>query len=71
MLPAVRMVTGVDMLSPVHDASDGRVTAVRYRSRAGAGSEQTLGAALVVDCTGRGSHSPSWLRQWGYEQAPE
>jgi 2-polyprenyl-6-methoxyphenol hydroxylase-like FAD-dependent oxidoreductase len=71
MLPAVRIVTGVDMLSPVHDVSAGRVTAVRYRSHAGAGDEQTLGAVLVVDCTGRGSQSPSWLRQWGYEQAPE
>ena len=70
MLPPVRMVTGVDMLSPVHDASAGRITAVRYRSHAGA-ADETLGAALVVDCTGRGSHSPSWLRQWGYEQAPE
>jgi 2-polyprenyl-6-methoxyphenol hydroxylase-like FAD-dependent oxidoreductase len=71
MLPAIRMVTGVDIVSPLHDGSAGRVTAVRYRSHAGAGGEQTLGAALVVDCTGRGSHSPSWLREWGYEQAPE
>jgi 2-polyprenyl-6-methoxyphenol hydroxylase-like FAD-dependent oxidoreductase len=71
VLPAIRLVTGVDVLSPVHDPSAGRVTAVRYRSRAGAGGEQTLGAALVVDCTGRGSHSPSWLREWGYEQVPE
>jgi hypothetical protein len=71
MLPATRMVTGVDILSPVHNASAGRVTGVRYRSRAGAGGEQTLDAALVMDCTGRGSHSPSWLREWGYEQVPE
>ena len=25
----------------------------------------------MVDCTGRGSHRLSWLREWGYEQAPE
>lgn len=70
-LPAIRIVTGVDVQAPVHDASGGRVTAVRYRSRAGAGGEQALAAALVVDCTGRGSRSPAWLREWGYEQVPE
>jgi 2-polyprenyl-6-methoxyphenol hydroxylase-like FAD-dependent oxidoreductase len=71
MLPAIRVVTGVDVLAPVHDASAGRVTAVRYRSHAAAGSEQTLAAALVVDCTGRGSRSPGWLRDWGYGQVRE
>ena len=71
MLPAIRMMTGVDVLAPVHDASAGRVTQVRYRSRADANGEHTLAAALVVDCTGRGSRSPAWLRDWGYEQVPE
>ena len=68
---AIRFVTEVDALAPVHDASGGRVTAVRYRSRADEGNVQTLAAALVVDCTGRGSHSPAWLREWGYEQVRE
>lgn len=71
MLPEIRMVTGVDVLAPVHDASAGRVTAVRYRSRTTSGDDQTLAAALVVDCTGRGSRSPVWLREWGYEQVRE
>ena len=70
-LPTIRMMTGVDVLTPVHDASAGRVTAVRYRSRATKDGEQTLAAALVVDCTGRGSRSPVWLREWGYEQVRE
>jgi 2-polyprenyl-6-methoxyphenol hydroxylase-like FAD-dependent oxidoreductase len=68
-LPAIRIVTDVDVLAPVHDASRGEVTGVRYRSRAG--GEQELAAALVVDCTGRGSHSPAWLREWGYGQVLE
>jgi 2-polyprenyl-6-methoxyphenol hydroxylase-like FAD-dependent oxidoreductase len=68
-LPAIRIVTDVNVLAPVHDASSSRVTAARYRP--GAGSEQALAAALVVDCTGRGSRSPAWLREWGYEQVPE
>ena len=71
ILPSIRIETGVDVLTPVHDASVGRVTAVRYRSRARLGGEHTLAAALVVDCTGRGSHSPVWLREWGYEQVRE
>jgi 2-polyprenyl-6-methoxyphenol hydroxylase-like FAD-dependent oxidoreductase len=71
MLPSIRILTGVDALAPVHDAAAGRVTSVLYRSRAGGGGEQTLAAALVVDCTGRGSQSPAWLREWGYEQVRE
>jgi hypothetical protein len=30
-----------------------------------------LAAGLVVDCTGRGSKSPVWLRDLGYERVPE
>jgi 2-polyprenyl-6-methoxyphenol hydroxylase-like FAD-dependent oxidoreductase len=70
-LPGIRMVTNVDVLAPVHDSSIGRVTAVRYRPRGGARDEHLLPAALVVDCTGRGSRSPGWLRDWGYDQVPE
>jgi hypothetical protein len=71
VLPGTRIVTDVDVLAPVHASSGGRVTAVRYRSRTGARDEHLLAAGLVVDCTGRGSHSPVWLRDWGYEQVPE
>jgi 2-polyprenyl-6-methoxyphenol hydroxylase-like FAD-dependent oxidoreductase len=69
MLPTIRMVTGVDVQPPFHDASAGRVTAARYRSTSS--DDQTLAAALVVDCTGRSSRSPVWLREWGYEQVRE
>jgi 2-polyprenyl-6-methoxyphenol hydroxylase-like FAD-dependent oxidoreductase len=71
MLPGIRVMTGVDVLAPVHDVSAGRVTAARYRSRTTSGDDQTLTAALVVDCTGRSSRSPVWLREWGYEQVRE
>ncbi|MCW5634168.1 MAG: monooxygenase [Rubrivivax sp.] len=68
-LPNVRLHTGVDVLAPVHEA--GRVTGVRWQPHGVADAAQTLAAALVVDCTGRGSRSPAWLREWGYEPPPE
>ena len=70
-LSGIRIVTGVDVLAPIHDSSLGRVTGVRYRTRGDVCHEQWLTAALVVDCTGRGSKSPVWLRDWGYGQVPE
>jgi 2-polyprenyl-6-methoxyphenol hydroxylase-like FAD-dependent oxidoreductase len=47
---------GVAVDQPIH--AGGRVTAVRLRD----GSE--LAADVIVDATGRGSRSPTWLEQW-------
>jgi 2-polyprenyl-6-methoxyphenol hydroxylase-like FAD-dependent oxidoreductase len=66
-LPGVRAITNVDVLAPLHEG--GVVRAARWRERDGGGAERQLPAALVVDCTGRGSHLPQWLRSWGL-QAP-
>lgn len=75
-LPNVRFVTGVDVVAPVIDAAGERVSGVRYVLREGQAADgtaigHTLEAALTLDCSGRGSRSASWLRQWGYEAAPE
>jgi 2-polyprenyl-6-methoxyphenol hydroxylase-like FAD-dependent oxidoreductase len=72
-LAGVRLLDGVDVLAPVHE--DGRVVGVRWQRR-DTGSladaqPQMLAAALVVDCSGRGSRSPAWLRDWGYEVPAE
>ena len=68
--PGVRLVTGVEVLEPVHEA--GRLRGVRYRNQADDGAiAQVLEAALVVDCSGRASRSPQWLRSWGYEPPAE
>ena len=48
----------------VLDPGSRRVTGVR------AGG-QTLSGDLVLDATGRGSRSPQWLEQWGYEKPVE
>jgi 2-polyprenyl-6-methoxyphenol hydroxylase-like FAD-dependent oxidoreductase len=63
-LPGVRLITQVDVLSPIHEV--GKVVGVRYEPRDG-GQPSTLPGALVVDCSGRSSRSPTWLAEWGYE----
>ena len=67
--PRVRIVAGVSVLAPTHDA--GRVTGVQLQRADGATAVETWPAALVVDCSGRGSRSPAWLRDWGYEPPDE
>ncbi|HEY8878703.1 MAG TPA: monooxygenase [Roseateles sp.] len=61
----VRIVCGADVRTPEFEA--GRVVAANYLVD---GVEFSLPAALVVDCTGRGSRAPQWLRSWGLA-APE
>ncbi|NRF70752.1 FAD-dependent monooxygenase [Aquincola sp. S2] len=68
-LSRVRALTDVDILQPTLDEARPRVTGVRIAQRSG-GAQQTLAADLVVDCTGRGSRTPAWLRDWGFD-APE
>jgi 2-polyprenyl-6-methoxyphenol hydroxylase-like FAD-dependent oxidoreductase len=67
-LPGVRLLTEVDVLSPVQEG--GRIVGVRWQRRDG-GAAETMAAALVVDCSGRGSRSPAWLREWGYAPPAE
>lgn len=61
--PNIRAITGVSVLAPVHATH--RVVAARYREEPG-GAAHELAADLIVDCSGRGSHAPQWLREWGY-----
>ena len=68
VLSCVRLITEVDVLAPVHEG--GRVVGVRWQGRDGS-EPQVMFASLVVDCSGRGSHSPAWLREWGFEPPPE
>lgn len=72
-LPRVRLLTGVDVLAPRHEA--GRITGLRWQARDASSLEaaepQSLATALVVDCSGRASRSPAWLREWGYAAPAE
>ncbi len=66
--PRVRALTGIDIVRPALDGA--RVTGVHIVQRS-TGCAQTLSADLVIDCTGRGSRTPAWLRDWGFEAPAE
>lgn len=68
-LPNVTLLDGCAVLGL--QVSDQRVTGVQVRYRNGRAAKETLSAALVVDCTGRGSKSEQWLTEMGYDPAPE
>ncbi|MFF2542631.1 FAD-dependent oxidoreductase [Kitasatospora sp. NPDC058063] len=70
-LPEVSFLEEHDIVAPVTDASGHRVTGVRVQARTPGAEEQTLSAHLVVDTTGRGSRTPRWLADLGYQAPPE
>jgi 2-polyprenyl-6-methoxyphenol hydroxylase-like FAD-dependent oxidoreductase len=51
--------------------SNPQVTGVLVKYRDDGKTTKSLTANLVVDCTGRGSRTPLWLRQMGYDAPPE
>jgi 2-polyprenyl-6-methoxyphenol hydroxylase-like FAD-dependent oxidoreductase len=64
--PRVRAVPGVAAEPVLHG---GRVTGVRLDGNGRAG--EVLTADLVVDATGRGSHTPAWLERSGFARPAE
>jgi 2-polyprenyl-6-methoxyphenol hydroxylase-like FAD-dependent oxidoreductase len=67
-LPNVRFLQRHDVLSLATTPDHGRVTGVRVRRPEPAGEPVTLDCDLVVDATGRGSRTPAWLAEMGYER---
>jgi 2-polyprenyl-6-methoxyphenol hydroxylase-like FAD-dependent oxidoreductase len=59
-----------DILRPVTTGDRGRVTGVLVRRQAD-GAEFELEADVVVDTTGRGSRTPAWLDELGYQRPDE
>ncbi|RKT19394.1 flavin-dependent dehydrogenase [Streptomyces sp. 1114.5] len=70
-LPEVTFLEEHDIIAPVADADGRRVTGVRVQQRTPGAEERTLDAHLVVDTTGRGSRTPLWLAELGYDAPPE
>lgn len=63
----VRMLDGYTVVGPSTSHAGSRVTGVRLRSHPDGASERTLASDLVIDCTGRGTRTPTWLRELGYD----
>ncbi|QNE79664.1 FAD-binding monooxygenase (plasmid) [Streptomyces finlayi] len=70
-LPNVTYLERHDILGLLATPDNGRVVGARVRPRDGADEEAVLDADLVVDATGRGSRTPVWLAEMGYERPAE
>jgi 2-polyprenyl-6-methoxyphenol hydroxylase-like FAD-dependent oxidoreductase len=66
----VTFVEGVEGSVPLFDRATSRVTGLSVRHRGG-NQEETLTADLVLDASGRASHSPKWLEEWGFGSPEE
>ena len=67
-LPGARLLERADIAGLTTTAGR-RVTGVQVRDRHG--DHDHLPANLVVDATGRGSRTPVWLAEWGYQPPSE
>ncbi len=71
-LPNVTILHDQEMLGLCLDGKKEHVTGVRLRDHNSPDkAEQELHATLVVDASGRSSHAPQWLEEWGYTQPAE
>ncbi|MEU8328825.1 FAD-dependent monooxygenase [Micromonospora sp. NPDC048839] len=70
-LPNVRFLEQHDVLGLVTTDDRQRVVGVRVRPRAADAHPQEWDADLVVDATGRGSRTPAWLAELGYQRPEE
>jgi 2-polyprenyl-6-methoxyphenol hydroxylase-like FAD-dependent oxidoreductase len=69
-LPGVEIMDRCEVVGLVATSARDRVTGVRVLPRA-AGVEESLGADLVLDATGRGGRAAAWLATIGYDQPPQ
>lgn len=69
-IPNVSFLEERDILGLVTTADKSRVTGVRVQAR-DSDVDEVLQGDLVVDATGRGSRTPVWLEQLGYEKPVE
>jgi 2-polyprenyl-6-methoxyphenol hydroxylase-like FAD-dependent oxidoreductase len=70
-LPNVTFAPACDVLGLATGPDRQRITGVRVLRRADGSAEEVLDSALVVDAMGRGSRTPSWLRQLSYRAPRE
>lgn len=68
-LPNVRALEHCSVQGLVADEQGSTIRGVRIKT--GGAAEETIAADLVVDASGRGSSSPSWLESLGYARPEE
>jgi 2-polyprenyl-6-methoxyphenol hydroxylase-like FAD-dependent oxidoreductase len=69
-LDNISFIEGASAVKPVFDPVARKVTGIVIQRREHA-QPDTVHADLIVDTTGRGSHSPQWLEDMGYRRAEE
>jgi 2-polyprenyl-6-methoxyphenol hydroxylase-like FAD-dependent oxidoreductase len=70
-LPNVTFAPACDVLGLVTAPDRRRVAGVRLLRRADGSAEEAFDADLVIDAMGRGSRTPSWLHELGYDEPPQ
>jgi 2-polyprenyl-6-methoxyphenol hydroxylase-like FAD-dependent oxidoreductase len=70
-LTNVTLIEECDILGLTATADAGRITGVRIQRHGPGDTAQTVEADLVVDATGRGSRTPTWLVELGYPRVAE
>jgi 2-polyprenyl-6-methoxyphenol hydroxylase-like FAD-dependent oxidoreductase len=70
-LPTVQIRERVDIMALTSTPDRGRITGVTLVPQDGSGESETITADLVVDATGRGSRTPVWLEELGFQRAAE
>ncbi len=70
-LPSVSFAERSDILGLVTTPDRGRITGVRVLRHAEDSTEEVFPADLVIDATGRGSRTPAWLEELGYQRPAE
>jgi 2-polyprenyl-6-methoxyphenol hydroxylase-like FAD-dependent oxidoreductase len=70
-LPGVEIIGDCDVLNLVTSEDRRTVTGISVRHRFDGAAVSTIDAVLVVDASGRGSRTPVWLEERGYQRPPE
>jgi 2-polyprenyl-6-methoxyphenol hydroxylase-like FAD-dependent oxidoreductase len=70
-IPNVIFRDGCDILGLTSTPDRRTVTGVRIRPQTSDDTSETILADLVIDATGRGSRTPAWLQELGYERPEE
>jgi 2-polyprenyl-6-methoxyphenol hydroxylase-like FAD-dependent oxidoreductase len=69
-LNSVTFLDGCDGVRPAFDPVSSRVTGLVVQAR-DRSMQQTLAADLIIDASGRGSQSATWLEKWGFGRPEE